>query len=81
MDSDIADETSSESGDGDDEQDDTPDEDKPMPEFSTRGEPKSEEEGIAPWVEKTPKTDAQPRATTTSTRVDPEHAAMDLSGS
>eukprot|EP00973_Karenia_brevis_P072218 10033130-Karenia_brevis.AAC.1 len=78
MESDIADETSSEFAD--DEQDDTTDEDKKVPELSTRYEPKFENEGIAPRGEKTPPTDAPP-PTTTSTRVDPEPAAMESSGS
>eukprot|EP00973_Karenia_brevis_P071427 9921763-Karenia_brevis.AAC.1 len=45
MGSDMAGETSSEFGDGDDEQDDTDDEDKKAPELSTKDEPESEEEG------------------------------------
>eukprot|EP00973_Karenia_brevis_P052649 7314095-Karenia_brevis.AAC.1 len=86
MDSDIASETSDESGEGDEEMLDTTEEDKPLLELSMKDEPKFEEEGNAPWVEKTPASDtprqpSPPQPTTTpSTRIDPKPAAMDLSG-
>eukprot|EP00973_Karenia_brevis_P022779 3134579-Karenia_brevis.AAC.1 len=70
MDSDIADETSSE----EQGQEETTDEDKKVAELSTKDEPISEDEAA-------PQADAAPPTAPTSTRVDPEQAAMASSGS